>query len=294
MEACKRTLVMPALARGLHVLVEDDYPELLAQAEGSPALFVDGDVSCLHEVSVGIVGTRDASTYGKACAQKFAEVLGRAGVTVVSGGALGIDGAAHRGALNGGGKTAAVLAGGVDHVYPSVHAGLFQQIRAQGCLVSQYALGTRPSDYKFLVRNHLIAALCQAVFVVEAPPKSGALVTAQASAELGRDVFVLPANIDQKRFRGSFNLIRDGATLVYHPNQILEALGVAVPAAAPETPPASSEGERILSVLTVQPISTEIIVERTGLEASAVLSELTMLELDGRVIRDAGGYAVRP
>ncbi len=258
-----------------------------------PVLFVDGDLSCLSGPTVAIVGTRNASTYGKACAQKFAEALARAGVTIVSGGALGIDGAAHKGALAGGGKTAAVLAGGVDYIYPAVHGGLFEQIRRSGCLVSQFSVGSKPAEYKFLQRNVVVAALSDAVLVVEAPPKSGALSTAQAAVEMGRDVFVVPANIDAEGFRGSFHLIRDGATLVSHPNQILEDMQIE-PARKEEAAPASSMGEMILAVLGSATLATEFIVERTGLDTAEVLSELTMLELEGRVMRDASGYALRP
>jgi DNA processing protein len=286
--------LVAALRAGAEVFCGDDLPELVLEAEGTPsALFVHGDVTALDAPTVAIVGTRSASTYGKACAMKFAEALARAGVTIVSGGALGIDAAAHRGALEAGGRTAAVLAAGIDNVYPAVHAGLFQQIQGQGCLVSQFAAGTRPSEYRFIVRNSLVAALSQAVLVVEAPLRSGAMRTAHAAAEYGRDVFVIPANIDALSFAGSFSLIRDGASLVSHPDEMLEALGIEPPA-APEMAPASGPGERILRVLSTIAIPTEKIVELSGLETVEVLSELTMLELEGRVIRDAGGYAIRP
>lgn len=268
-------------------------PELLREAAGTPsAIFIDGDASALDAPCVAIVGTRSASLYGKACAMKFAEAFARAGVTVVSGGALGIDAAAHQGALAAGGRTAAVLAAGVDNVYPAVHAGLFGQIRAQGCLVSQFAVGSKPADYRFLIRNTLIAALCHAVLVVEAPLRSGAMRTANAAAEYGRDVFVVPANIDMLSFAGSFHLIREGASLASHPDDVLDALGIA-PVAAQEAAPPSSAGDRILAVLSTRPIPTEKIVELSGLDTAEVLSELTMLELEGRVLRDAGGYAIR-
>lgn len=278
---------------GVRLRFGDGLPELVQEAPGTPsALFVHGDASALDAPCIAIVGTRSASTYGKACAMKFAEAFARAGVTVVSGGALGIDAAAHRGALDAGGRTAAVLAAGVDNVYPAVHAGLFRQIREQGCLVSQFAVGTKPGDYRFLVRNSLIAALCQAVLVVEAPLRSGAMRTANAAAEYNRDVFVVPANIDMMSFAGSFHLMREGATLAAHPDDVLESLGIdPAPAVAADAP--SSTGDRILSVLTTSAIPAEKIVELSGLDTAEVLSELTMLELEGRVIRDAGGYAIR-
>ncbi len=273
---------------------EPDYPELLAEGGNvSPALFVKGSIQSLFAPTVGIVGTRAASTYGKACAFKFAQALARAGVTVVSGGALGIDAAAHKGALDGGGQTVAVLATGITTVYPSVHHSLFQQIATSGCLMSQFSVGSKMADYKFLIRNTLVAALSQAVIVIEAPARSGAISTATAANELGREVFVVPANIDHIGFQGSFSLLRDGATLVNHPDQILESLQIETRAPEP-LEEASAAGQAILAALTSNPIATEHVVERTGLDTAEVLSELTVLELEGRVIRGQGGYSLRP
>lgn len=293
-ERKRMTFASRTLTPGAAILGENDYPETLQEAEGPPAIIVHGDATALHAPCIAIVGTRSASVYGKACAQKFAEGFARAGVTVVSGGALGIDAAAHTGALAAGGKTAAVLAGGVDNIYPAVHASLFSRIRESGCLVSQFACGAKPGEHKFLLRNDLIAALCQAVLVVEAPTRSGALRTAATAAELGREVFVVPATIDNRAYWGSFNLIRDGAGLAYHPDHVLQSLGIepgraSAPVAAPQ-----GDAERILAAMSVDPIDPERLVERTGLDASTVLSELTLLELDGRIIRDAGGYALKP
>jgi DNA processing protein len=294
MRSASESALYAAEKGGIRVFEADSIPGVYGQSPISPALFIDGSIDCLAAPTVAIVGTRAASTYGKAVAEKFAEALARAGVTVVSGGALGIDAAAHRGALNVGGATVAVLAGGVDRVYPSVHAGLFRQVRESGCLVSQFPVGAQPLDYRFLERNRLIAALSLGVLVIEAPARSGALRTAHEAADLGREVFVVPANIDNLKFKGSFNLIRDGATLVDHPYQILESLGLESSPAGPVPAPASGVGQRIMAVLSVQPLAAEFIVERTGLPAAEILSELTMLELEGRVIRDAGGYALRP
>ncbi len=283
-----------ALGQGAQILTEDDYPGLLLDAADfvSPALFVQGQVDCLRKTTVGIVGTRNASPYGKACAQKFAEALATAGATIVSGGALGIDAAAHRGALAVNGATAAVFAGGIDWVYPATHAGLFKQIQRNGCLVSQFAAGFRPSDYKFLARNVTIAALSEVVIVIQAPVRSGALSTANAAVEMGREVFVVPANIDAVEFRGSFNLIRDGATLCYHPDQIIEALGLGK-GYSEEEPQLGDLAKKIVRVLSMVPLDTEKIAQQTGLGSGEILSELTMLELDGVVQRDSGGYILR-
>ena len=283
-----------AIAQGVQLLEFDDYPEALQESGNvPPALFIKGDPSCLFEPVVAIVGTRSASTYGKACAYKFGQALAQAGVTVISGGALGIDAAAHKGALEAGGKTAAVLATGVETAYPAVHHALFQQISASGCLVSQFAVGSKLADYKFLIRNVLVAGLSSAVLVIEAPARSGAISTATAANELGREVFVLPANIDHMGFQGSFALLRDGATLVTHPDQILESLQIEAPPVTVQDD-ASPMGQQILAVMSSSPLSTELIVEKTELDTSDVLSELTVLELDGRVIRGPSGYALMP
>jgi DNA processing protein len=288
-----------ALGNGVRCLTEESYPELLLETNVvGPGLFVSGDPSCLHRPTVGIVGTRNASAYGKACAQKFAEVLALRGVTIVSGGALGIDAAAHRGAIAVQGSTTVVLANGVDVTYPAAHTELFKQVRANGAIVSQYACGTKPSDYKFLQRNALIAALSQAVLVIEAPLRSGALRTAHVANDLGRPVMVVPSSIEHQNFWGSFGLIRDGATLVHHPDQVLEFLDLEPVLSGLEnesgTVATSYLSDRILSALTVDPMPIEKIAEHTAASTSDILAELTMLELDGRIIRSGPGYAIRP
>jgi len=285
--------VAKAVAAGIHVVTRESFPEPMAALRYPPALFAWGDFECTRTPCLAIVGTRAATTYGKAAAMKFAEAFARAGVTVVSGGALGIDAAAHRGALSHSGKTIAVLAGGIEQVYPAVHAGLFAQIRGSGCLVSAHAIGSRPNGFRFLGRNHLIAGLSTGVVVVEAPERSGALSTAHAANEQGKQVFVVPSNIDNANFKGSHALIRDGATLVDHPDQVLETIGLTSVAAQPMLPDLSPIGERIVKAISDSPLTPEFIVERTGLDTPEVMAELTMLEIDGRVIRDGGKYAVR-
>lgn len=280
------------LAEGAGFLERDAFPPSLDDLEIlPPALATWGDVEALRGRTVAIVGTRGASTYGKAVAYKFSEAFARAGVTVISGGALGIDAASHKGALRSGGKTAAILATGVDGVYPHAHGGLFREIRESGgVLVSAYAFGSRLADYKFLHRNVLIAALSDAVLVVEAPTRSGALRTASAAAELGREVFVVPANVDARGFGGSFGLLRDGATLAVHPDDVLESLDLqAAPAAAADAPES-----RLLAAMSSEAMLPEQLVVATGMDPSDILAELTMLELDGRVIRDGGRYALVP
>lgn len=282
-----------ALRQGARPVEFSEYPEPLRAWPDNPiALFAWGDWHATHAPTVGIVGTRNATNYGKAVAAKFAEALARAGVSVVSGGARGIDAAAHKAVVAAKGKTVAVLAGGVDRVYPSVHAGLFQQIRTgHGCLVSQFACGTKPDYYRFLIRNQLIAALSKIILVIEAPEKSGALSTAHRANELGREVFVVPANIDNPNFRGSHALIRDGAPLVDHPDQLLEALGIEPQESIPDLPPLSAIGTQLMEVLSAEPLAPDFIQERTGLPIGEIMSELTMLEMDGYVTQSSGGFA---
>lgn len=279
------------VAGGLGLLIEDQFPESLAYATGiPPALLYSGNPSAFEQPMVAIVGTRSATSYGRICARKFAEEFARHGITVVSGGAVGIDAAAHEGALSVDGPTVAVLACGVNHIYPSAHAGLFERMKQNGALLSQFALGTKPADYKFIMRNHLIACLSSAVVVIEAPLKSGAIRTAGFAAEQGREVFVVPGQIDQFGFQGSHALLRDGAILVDHPMQVIEALGIEH-RPAPKKAEVEGPGSQILAVLTANSLPVEKIVELTGLDTSEVLAELTILELEGHVIREHGGFA---
>ncbi|MHB8636948.1 MAG: DNA-processing protein DprA [Fimbriimonadaceae bacterium] len=282
-------------AAGAKVVHGSGLPSLLAALDDAPpAFFALGDTACLHEPCVAIVGTRNASTYGRAVARKFASALANAGAAVVSGGAVGIDTAAHEGALAAEGPTVAVLAGGVDRPYPAKNAGLFRRMAVSGCLVSSYACGTLAERHKFVDRNELIAGLCHAVVVVEAPERSGALTTAVAARRFGRPVFVAPANIEAASFRGSHQLIRAGATLVDDPDQLLTFLGLANRRKAAAAAPTSELAERILAALTTSPIPAEKLAEIVRLTPQALLAELTMLELDARVIREPGGYALMP
>lgn len=282
-----------ALEAGVKIVTRKDLPPQAEPAAYPPALFAWGEFGCTFQPCLGIVGTRAASTYGKAAAIKFAEAFARAGVTVVSGGALGIDAAAHRGALSVEGKTVAVLAGGIEQVYPAVHAGLFSKVREHGCLVSQHAIGSRPAGFQFLSRNHLIAALSHAILVIEAPERSGSISTVHAALDQGKQVFVVPSNIDNTNFKGSHALIRDGATLVDHPDQVLEAIGVGSKPALNFAPDLSSAGKKIIDALRGEPLTPEFLVERTAMDTSEVMAELTMLEIDGLVMRDGGKYVVR-
>ncbi len=278
---------------GAKVIQQSEMPPRFSSRPEAPlAFFLHGDQTCLDAPCLGIVGTRNATAYGKSVAKSFAFALAEAGATIISGGALGIDAAAHEGALNAGGKTVAVLAGGIDKPYPSQHRGLFKRIQSSGCLISAYACGTLPERRKFLHRNELIAGLSDAVLVVEAPARSGALSTAFAARTFGRPVLVVPAGIDVESFQGSHHLIRSGATLVSEAAQVAEALGLLI--LTTPTEPLTGLPARILGAMTTKPIASEKLAEALGLEPNELMAELTMLELDGRVSRELGGYALVP
>lgn len=285
-----------ALAAGAYVLRASEVNALYAEAEFAvPALFARGDRSILDRPTVAIVGTRTCSPYGQACAQKFAESLARAGVTIVSGGAFGIDAAAHVGAVKGGGASVAVMGTGIDIFYPSTHRNLYEEVLRDGLVLSQFPAGMGSYPSNFPTRNPTIAALSQAVIVIEAPQKSGALRTASSAAELGRDVMVVPGPITSFGFAGSHGLIRDGATLVDHPRQVLEAIGVEeAMEPASESTSLSEIQERILAALTDVPMSGDKIGDLTGISDEDLLVELTMLEMEGVIFRHSAGYARKP
>jgi DNA processing protein len=272
-----------ALGNGAFVLPARDVNDLYASAPfAAPALFALGDRTVLDRPTAAIIGTRTCSPYGQACALKFAESLVRAGVTIVSGGAFGIDAAAAEGAIKGGGASVAVMGTGIDTFYPSSHRALYERILEKGLAVSQFPVGTGSFPGNFPLRNPTIAAMSQVVVVIEAPQKSGALRTAGAAAELGREVMVVPGPISSFGYAGSHALIRDGATLVDHPRQVLEAMGLEEDqGAGPATILLTEPQQRILAALSDVPLSSEKIANETGLGDEDVMVELTMLEIEG-------------
>jgi DNA processing protein len=282
---------LPLVAKAWFLPATDFPSSLAADARRPCAIGGIGDRSALDAPCVAIVGTRRASPYGRAVARGFAAELARAGVTVVSGGARGIDAAAHEGALDTDGRTVAVLPCGADVDYPSTHGPLLARVRAAGCTVSAYPLGATPQAHWTSARNRVIAALSSAVVAVEVPAESGALHTVVAADELGRQVFVVPGPVNQETFRGSHRLIREGATLVEEPREVLEALGLVGAERGPRRPQEGLAGA-VLAALAGQPQTPEAIVRATGLEPAEVLAALTELELLGEVVRDAGGYAL--
>ena len=202
-----------------------EYPTVLKEVLDAPhLLYVRGGFVAQDDMAISIVGSRQCTSYGTRMANRLASGLARAGITVVSGMALGIDGAAHRGALEAGGRTIAVLAGGLSNVYPPEHVDLSNQIAANGALMSETPLSMAPQRGMFHARNRLISGLSRALVVIEANERSGALITARHAIEQGREVFVVPANVDSPNSAGSLQLLRDGAKLIRNADDLLEDL----------------------------------------------------------------------
>ena len=295
---------MAAVARlqgRLLALGEPGYPILLAAIDDPPPLLaVRGDAGLLDRRAVAVVGARNASLNGRRFAERLAGALGRQDLVVVSGLARGIDAAAHQGALATG--TVAVVAGGVDVVYPPEHRALYERIVEGGAVVSECPPGTEPTARHFPRRNRLIAGLALAAVVVEAAQRSGSLITARLAAQQGRDVFAVPGSPLDPRAGGCNALIRQGATLVRHADDVLEGLPAQPPptvgepttmAAAVEEPAATAgDMERIrrsvLERLSPTPTKVDEVVRDCQTSASAVLTVLLELELAGRVERQPG------
>ena len=259
------------------------------------ALFARGALPPRGAASVGIVGTRDATHYGLAFARELARDLATAGVWVVSGFALGIDGAAHGGCVDGGGTTLAVLGCGIDHPYPSAHLDLRDDLLAAGGgLLSEHAPGVEPRKHHFPRRNRLAAALVQALVVVEAPARSGALITARLALELGREVLAVPGNVGQRARAGCHRLLREGAALCESAADVLEAIGIDTPdgpglALRPE--PSGEAGLLWRALDAATPVDAGVLCTRTGLAPEIVAAALVELELAGRARRlPEGGF----
>jgi DNA processing protein len=312
---------------GINLISSDDecYPVLLKEIPDPPlVLYVRGTLQARDLNAVAIVGSRKCSLYGREQAERFGFLLGGAGFTVVSGGARGIDSAAHRGALTaGGGRTIAVLGCGIDVVYPPENEALFRQIAAAGAVISEFPLGAEPHAEHFPRRNRIVSGLSRGTLVIEADERSGALITArQAVEEHGRSVFALPGRVDNRLSIGPHRLIREGAALVSGIEDIVDVLGPLPyaayqsdqPSAAPAVPgdqsPASDQSsnengqqpgkslssrqELILKHLTREAAPVDLIIDRCGLDAGIVLQELTFLTLHGLARRiDGAGYARR-
>jgi DNA processing protein len=301
-DAALAWLSAPGYAGTRHILTWDhpDYPvHLLTIADPPLVLFVQGNPAALSQPAVGIVGARNATPQGIANARIFAQSLAEKNVTVISGMALGIDAAAHEGALNASSNafaTVAVVGTGIDRVYPAAHRELAHRIAAQGAVVSEFPIGTPPLPHNFPRRNRLISGLSRGVLVVEAAVRSGSLITARVAGEQGREVLAIPGSIHAPLSKGCHQLIKQGAKLVESAQDVLEELRLdqADSGAMPHkkskriTPKAVSD-DAVLVAMGFEPIDVDQLSEVTGLSTGALMSRLTELELFGQIEAIAGG-----
>lgn len=284
-----------------HLLLHDspEYPCLLSEtAAAPPLLFVQGSVALLQQPQLAIIGSRNASPAGEQMARQFGKALAASGCCITSGMALGIDTAAHRGALEGHGKTLAVVGTGLLQTYPRRNLELRQQILTQGgSLVSELPLAAGPHASHFPRRNRIISGLSLGVLVVEAGVSSGSLITARYAAEQGRDVFAIPGSVHHPGSKGCHQLIREGAILVESVQDILQEWRhwqlVAPPAAEVEEPAAATKNgaaHPLLELLCSQPMHTDELALRLDMEIDGLLTELTNLEIEGRIRQQAGQW----
>jgi DNA processing protein len=293
----ERTLAWLALpGHSLFAWGDADYPApLLATADPPPAFCYAGRRELLNRPALAIVGSRNATPQGIENAEAFAAALSAAGLTIVSGLAIGIDAAAHRGGLVGAGSSVAVLGTGLDRVYPAANRDLARQLSEAGGLLSEFPLETPPLPANFPRRNRLISGLSRGVLVVEATLNSGSLITARLAAEQGRDVFAIPGSIHSPFSKGSHRLIKDGAKLVETAQDVLDELRLAAspfeaaPAATAADDAIQGSAGRVLAALGHDTAGIDALCERTGLAADAIAAALLELELSGRIAPLPGG-----
>lgn len=279
------------LTHHLITLGDPDYPAALFETADPPLLlYARGQLPALQGTSLAVVGSRNPTHQGLENAQAFARNLSSAGLTIVSGLALGVDAAAHSGALDAAGRTVAVVGTGLDQVYPKRNARLAARIVEQGLLLSEYALGTPPLPANFPVRNRIIAGLTRGTLVIEATLQSGSLITARLALEAGRDVYAIPGSIHAPQARGCNALIKQGAKLVDSATDVLEDLHLRAPGAqAPSARATEADpGEPLLEAMGYEPVALESLVARTGWSTAALNAKLLELELSGHVARLAG------
>ncbi|MGQ9486963.1 MAG: DNA-processing protein DprA [Armatimonadota bacterium] len=276
---------------------DEGYPPSLREIEDfPPLLFVRGSLQERDRFAVAIVGTRKPTSYGRNVTERLARELSRYGLTIISGGARGIDTAAHTGALRTDGRTIAVLGSGIDVPYPPESAALFNRIANQGAILSEYPPGTPPDTWRFPARNRIVSALSLGVLVVEAPNDSGALITANYALEQGKPVFAVPGNIDTGQSAGCHKLIKEGATLVDSVEDIVRMLGI-----APEPPPERPTQlptltpiqQKVLHALSLTPKHVDALAEELELPVAQLNAELLMLEMHNLVRRQPGNTYVR-
>ncbi len=284
--------------RDVLVLGDPRYPRALLETADPPTLlYVDGRIELLQADSIAIVGSRNPTAQGLENARAFASHLSRAGLVVVSGLALGIDGAAHEGALDGQaasgtGGTIAVVGTGLDLVYPARHRALAHRIAATGLLVSEFPIGTASRPENFPIRNRIIAGLARGTLVVEAALRSGSLITARLALEAGREVFAIPGSIHSPQARGCNALLKQGAKLVDSAVDILEEFRAAKPSAVGPDPAAAAgrakPADPVLAALGFDPVGLDALIARTGMGAAELSARLLELELAGRIARLPG------
>jgi DNA processing protein len=281
-----------AAGHAVLTLADGDYPQPLLETPDPPALlYLHGRRELLARPALAVVGSRNATPQGISNAEQFARAFSAAGLTIVSGLALGIDAAAHRGALEGAGSTIAVLGTGADILYPQRNRALGERIAREGLIVSEFALGTPPHGSNFPRRNRVISGLARGCLVVEAALASGSLITARLAAEQGREVFAIPGSIHSPHAKGCHALIKQGAKLVESAQDLLQELGIkafAAPLAA-----AAPAVSGLLAHLGYDPFDIDTLCARSGLTADVVSAMLLQLELDGKVAGLPGGLYQR-
>ncbi|MEZ4667477.1 MAG: DNA-processing protein DprA [Anaerolineae bacterium] len=271
----------------LVTIADAHYPNNLRKlTDAPPVLYIKGSLQPEDERALSIVGTRKSSAYGRDAAHYFAKALAEHGITITSGLAHGIDSVAHRGAIDGKGRTFAVLGCGVDRVYPPSNEKLAHEITQNGAIISEFPLGTPPEARNFPRRNRIISGLGLGVLVIEAPEKSGAIITASVAAEQGREVFAIPGNIFNPSSTGTNRLIQDGAKLVLTVNDILDEFNIVHNSAqtrrvAEQIAPASGNETQVMGYLNADPVHIDDLVRMSGLPVSVISSTLTILELKG-------------
>ncbi|MBD3309001.1 DNA-protecting protein DprA [candidate division KSB3 bacterium] len=287
-------------------LEDPEYPEQLKTIfDPPPLLYVKGHPLRRHEPMIAVVGCRKASTYGRTVTEKLCGELAVKGLTVISGMARGIDSAAHRGTLKAGGRTIAVLGCGVDVVYPPENTPLYREIIEKGSVISEFPMHTKPDRGNFPARNRVISGMSLGTVVVEAGNHSGALITADTALEQGRDVFAVPGNVTSAGSKGTNRLIKQGATLIEHADDVLNALPLEISREVqgmqpdlplltePQLPTLTPDEHQIFTLITHQPIHIDEITIRAQLPSSQVSATLMMLEMKNAIRQIAGKMFVR-
>lgn len=281
----------------------DEYPRSLREIHDPPGfLYIRGQLLPRDALAIAVVGSRHATQYGKAQAERLAASLARAGLTIVSGLARGVDAAAHRGALQAGGRTVAVLGSGLAEIYPPEHVELASAVAANGALISELPARVAPTSGTFPQRNRLISGMSLGVLVIEAADRSGALITARHAMEQGREVFAVPGRVDNRMARGCHALIRDGARLVESADDVLEELGPLVAAAPvdegrsvrhPAELSLNEIEQQVLEAIDSEPTTVDAVIAATKLPAPKVLATVSALEIRRLVRRASGGTVMR-